>query len=336
MTQKRWSVFFACSSLILAVCLMIAGCAPTSDSGKVSEQGNSPASKKASTQKSVESEKIETKSVEQKNVEQKYVEQKNVEPVSVKLDDVSALGVKIGWNADKTVKSLDLTTGFPEGGYFEADPRLMKVRVIRGKGLISDKLAAQMAKMESLTELLWTDAVLTENVFSVMTNGAKLKKIRLTGLKAPNFAEVLKSLEKLPALEDLDLSGSDLKDTDLAMSGGLSCASHLNQVNFYATGLTDAGVKQLLPLADRLTKLNLDATKITDGCSADLEKFGKLTFLHLGRSEVSDKIIPSLAKLKALKTVHVTRTKITEKGADDLRKALPETEVISVVQENKK
>lgn len=326
MAQNERGVFFACSSLIAVFFLMFAGCAPNSDYGKTSEKESFSGGQKAPAQSSVKSENSEARSAESEKVKM----------VSVKLDDLSALGVKVGWNADKTVKSLDLTAGFPEGGYLEADPRLAKVRVIRGKGLINVKLAEQIAKKESLTEFLWIDAVMTENVFSVMTNMPKLKKVRLTGLKAPNFAEVLKSLEKLPALEDLDLSGSALTNADLATANGLASAVRLNQVNFYATGLTDAGVKELLPLADRLTKLNLDATKITDNCAVSLEKFGKLTFLHLGRSEVTDKLIPSLAKLKALKTVHVTRTKITEKGANDLRKALPEAEVISVVQENKK
>ncbi len=266
------------------------------------------------------------------------IELNKLEPLvldPIKLDSLEGKGVKIGWNADKTVKNLDLSEGFPEGGFFDQDPRLSAIRVVRGKGLIGKKLGDQLAQMPLLTELLWTDAVLEDNIFEPFINSPKLKKIRLTGLKTSKLNEILKSIEKLPALTDLDLSGSCCGNADLTAVKGLSQAIHLDRLNLYSTAVTDAGVKELTPLADHLTWLNLDASKITDACGPDLEKFEKLTFLHLGRSEVSDKIIPSLSKLKSLKTVHVTRTKVTEKGANELRKALPGAEIVSVVKEDK-
>ena len=59
----------------------------------------------------------------------------------------------------------------------------------------------------------------------------------------------------------------------------------------------------------------------------------KLEFLHLGRTAVTDASLATLEQLTTLKTLHISRTKITEEGAEKLKKALPNCEIVYFVDD---
>ena len=222
----------------------------------------------------------------------------------------------VSWKFDDEKGTLEITgTGSFDGFGSEIDQtRLAKIKVVRGSGAISVDGLRVFAETPQLVEFLWLDAMFPEgeaarDAFQALVASApKLKKVRLAGLKLENgkFPEyVLPALAAAPNLQDLDLSGAALATSDLAPFAASGAFPKLAKLTFYQTGVDDQGVETLLPLADRLTWLNLDDTKITPSC------------------------VDSFAKLSKLEKIHVTRSNTTEEGADKLRAALPNCVVVS-------
>ena len=234
--------------------------------------------------------------------------------------------------------TVELKGGVFSGFASDADrEKWRKVKVVRGEGLLLASGLDAFAQLPDLTEFLWLDAQLEksadlENAFNRLARAPKLKKLRLTRLRLeddsfPLFA--LKALSAAPSLVDLDVSGSPVTGAELADVDWTKGYAKLTKLNLYQTQAGDAGVVAILPLADRLTWLNLDDARLTPSCAGNLSRFAELTFLHVGRSALDDSSVNELAKLSKLKKTHVTRTAITESGADRLRAALPECEVVS-------
>ena len=246
------------------------------------------------------------------------------------IAELEKAGVKFAFEKDGKLKSADFSAADGPAAFDDAEKdRWNTLRVLRGKGLLSDTLARQAAECPKLTECLWLETEISPLAFRALAGISTLKKLRLTGLSAESAD--LDLLAGLPELAELDFSDSSLTDDSLK---ALAALPALSRLNLYRNRIGDEGVRNLVPLAEKLVWLNLDATQITDEAGPSLAQFSRLKFLHLGRTAVTDEIIGSLAGLADLETVHVTRTGITEAGAEKLRAALPNTEVISVVQEN--
>ena len=256
-----------------------------------------------------------------------------------KFDELIASGAKI----DKSGKTLDLTAVEKLDGFDGAADaeRWNAVKVVRGKGRLTVRTLAAFAKLPNLTEFLWSDATLAtansddaafQGAFADLSKAPRLKKLRLTGLQTENgkFPTVaLVALAQAPQLADIDVSGSPATSADLAAVDWKTGFAKLTKLNLYQTQVGDAGVDALLPLTDRLTSLNLDDAQIGPDSAAKIAQFTELTFLHVGRSTLDDASIAEFAKLGKLAKIHVTRSKATEAGADALRAALPNCEVVS-------
>lgn len=250
-----------------------------------------------------------------------------------------ALGAKI----DKSGKSLNLTAVEKLDGFNVADDaeRWNAVKVVRGQGRLTAQTLRALAKLPNLTEFLWSNASLAtansddatfQGAFADLSKAPRLKKIRLTALQTENGkfpTAALVALAQTPQLADLDVSGSPLTAADLTAVDWKTGFAKLTKLNFYQTQVGDAGVDALLPLTDRLTSLNLDDAQIGPESAAKIAQFTELTFLHVGRSTLDDASIAEFAKLGKLAKIHVTRSKATEAGADALRAALPNCEVVS-------
>jgi hypothetical protein len=74
---------------------------------------------------------------------------------------------------------------------------------------------------------------------------------------------------------------------------------NLTYVSLYRSKISDSGLAELLPLADKLESLDIRNTKVTDNSIANLTQFHRLSLLRLQDSGISSD------------------------GVDELRKALP-------------
>ncbi|MDO5565175.1 MAG: hypothetical protein Q4G59_00865, partial [Planctomycetia bacterium] len=203
---------------------------------------------------------------------------------------LESCGAKVDLNKDGSVKAVDFSNAklLATSVFSAADlGKLSSARVVRGRGPIFPTVFKACEGMNRLTEFLWTEAAAEAANFKFFSSKGELKKVRLTGLKTDSIAEILKTLGASASLVDLDVSGSTLADTDLAVfaTGGFK---KLTRLNLYQTGTTNHGVESLLPLAGQLVWLNLDATAVTDDGCKNIGKFKSLTFLHLGRTMISD------------------------------------------------
>ncbi|MBR2005767.1 MAG: hypothetical protein IKK39_05645 [Thermoguttaceae bacterium] len=289
--------------------------------------------------------KAET-SVETRRV---YVDEKEPEvapkaetPTPAVLPDFAQL-LALGAKIDQSGKSLDLTAVEKLDGFDVAPDaeRWNAVKVVRGQGRLTVQTLRALAKLPNLTEFLWSNATLAtansddatfQGAFADLSKAPRLKKIRLTALRTENGkfpTAALVALAQTPQLADLDVSGASLTAADLAAVDWKNGFAKLTKLNLYQTKIGDAGVDALLPLTDRLTSLNLDDAQIGPDSAAKIAQFTELTFLHVGRSTLDDASIAQFAKLGKLAKIHVTRSKATEAGADALRAALPNCEVVS-------
>ena len=95
------------------------------------------------------------------------------------------------------------------------------------------------------------------------------------------------------------------------------------------TKITDASLNELAKL-NNLAELGLAGTQITDTGFKKLTKIKKLTHLDLGHTQIMDAGFKKkkLTKLKKLSWLGLKDTKVTKAGVAELKKALPKCKII--------
>ncbi|MDB5338570.1 MAG: inlA 5 [Planctomycetaceae bacterium] len=93
---------------------------------------------------------------------------------------------------------------------------------------------------------------------------------------------------------------------------------NLVDISLHDSGVTDAGLKELLNLSE-LTALDLRGCKqVTDAGIKSLTKLTNLTHLSLNLTDVGDEGIKSLASLTNLQDLDLTYTQVTDAGLQEL------------------
>lgn len=108
-------------------------------------------------------------------------------------------------------------------------------------------------------------------------------------------AKAFAALKDIANLQELNLSGVEVKDSDLANLAGLA----------------------------NLTVLNLSGSTVGDAGLAHLKNLKELRSLNLFGTKITDAGLKHLAGLKSLKTIYLFETKVTDAGVAQLAKALP-------------
>jgi predicted nucleic acid-binding protein len=144
-------------------------------------------------------------------------------------------------------------------------------------------------------------------------------------------------------------TGDRLADSDLTQLVGL--AADLRELYLQSPGITDAGLAHLRGLAKLTTlylggssvtdaglvhlrglvglrTLNLARTAITDAGLAHLRELNGLRKLVLWGTGVTDTGLSYLRTLAGLRELDLERTQVSEAGVEDLRRALPEVEIV--------
>ena len=193
-------------------------------------------------------------------------------------------------------------------------------------------LIDEIAKLPKLQQLFLAETAVTDAGVAALAKNAGFTRLRLAGTDITD--ESLKVIAGMPKLQSLDLS-STTSITSVGVAQLTACKA-LTDLNFYNADLVDGSATAALAEMTWLEKLNLDNIVVSDDDAAKLAPLAEnLTFLHLGGTKITDAAVPTLVKFTKLTTLHVNRTKVTEAGVEELKKALPGCEVITVGGEDK-
>ncbi len=137
----------------------------------------------------------------------------------------------------------------------------------------------------------------------------------------------------LPALFALSLHAADQPAIDPALKAAIDqvnatgaslmpIAADAKSYRFtalnVAKGFSDQGLEVLLPLADKITSLDLARTQITDAGLAKIAGMKNLAELHLENTAISDAGLDHLKGLSALQYLNLYNTKVTDAGLPKL------------------
>ena len=134
-------------------------------------------------------------------------------------------------------------------------------------------------------------------------------------------------------LNQLEISAVNVRSFTDAQAAALPKLS--NQIVWLKLGdtqISDAALMQVAKLKN-LQKLHLEETKVTDAGLKNLKGLTNLEYLNLYGTAVTDAGLDALADLKSLKTVYLWQTKVTEQGIANLKKAIPNLEIIGGISE---
>lgn len=116
------------------------------------------------------------------------------------------------------------------------------------------------------------------------------------------------------------LDRTPVADADLAALGGLE--DRLQRLNLSNTELTDEGLAQLAKFKS-LVQLRVRSRRITDQGLAALVQLPVLKHLHLIDAPITDAGLQHLHGLKSLSSLYLDQTQGTAEGFAQLEKALP-------------
>jgi Leucine-rich repeat (LRR) protein len=124
------------------------------------------------------------------------------------------------------------------------------------------------------------------------------------------------ALAALPALTKLDLSMTRITDRGLLE---LKTAPNITDLNlYYAELVSDQGLA-VLKGWQRLKRLNLRGSKITDSTLQSLNRLTSLEALDIGFAQVTDSGLAQLNALSNLKELSIGGNKLTDAGLQALR-----------------
>jgi hypothetical protein len=162
----------------------------------------------------------------------------------------------------------------------------------------------------------WLDSLLDENsvgeVVSVTLSGTDVNDVDLANLTG------------LTKLEILELDHTQVSDAGLAELSGLTNVDKLFLGN---TSITDDGLVHLTGLT-KLNTLFLSSTKLTDASLVHLAGLTELEWMDLEGTQVTDAGLIQLTGLPKLKWIDLRNTRVTDHGASELKKALPNLDIV--------
>ena len=131
----------------------------------------------------------------------------------------------------------------------------------------------------------------------------------------------------------LEVSAVNARNFNDASANVLSKLS--NQIVWLKLGNTQISDAAMVPIAKlkNLQKLHLEQTNVTDAGLKQLKGLTNLEYLNLYGTAVTDAGLDDLAALKNLKTIYLWQTKVTEQGIANLKKAMPNLEIIGGITE---
>jgi Leucine rich repeat/Leucine Rich repeat len=131
-------------------------------------------------------------------------------------------------------------------------------------------------------------------------------------------------IEGMTSLRSLNLYGTKITDAGMAHLKGLT---GLRTLQLNSTSIGNSGLEHLQGLVN-LDELGLYGTQVTDDGLSYLKKLTHLQKLMLGRTRITDRGLEYLKGLRSLKELSLERTSVTDAGLQELRRALPQVQIV--------
>jgi len=186
---------------------------------------------------------------------------------------------------------------------------------------VTDTGIAALSGIKKLKELDLFQAPISAAGLAVLAESKDMVKLKIRGTKVTS--EGLRMLEGFKKLAELDLGETLIDDAAIDF---ISACESLVDVNLLRTGITAQGIEKLARL--KLKRLNLDDVRgVDNACLKAIGSIDSLEFLHLGKTAISDEGVSALTQLKGLKSLILENTQISPGKIEELRAALPNTEI---------
>jgi Leucine-rich repeat (LRR) protein len=215
---------------------------------------------------------------------------------------------------------------------------------LAGPGVTNDNLKL-VGKLSEVVNLRLCFAAVDDDGIRYLRAMPKLQELDLSYTAVTGKS--LHALASVKTLHTLVLDASSI--TDEGMSGVRSL-TQLRGLWVAETGITDkalghfeglrnlrrlslahtpicGGLERLAKMA-ALVELDVSGTKLKDSGTIGLKSLKNLERLLLRHTEITDGAIPTIGTLRKLKTVCVGDTNITDKGLQELKRLLPDAEII--------
>jgi hypothetical protein len=173
----------------------------------------------------------------------------------------------------------------------------------------------------SLAETAVSDSDL-DHLLSAIESRASLQTLWLAKTRVTDAGLV--HLKRLTWLQDLRLDETRVTDNGLKE---VSAVSSLERLDLCRTQVTDAGLVHLKSMK-KLQRLCLTATPVTDSGMAQIESLKHIDALWIEGTLVTDVGLLRLKGLPNLQLLYVRGTRVTDAGIAELRRALPELQVV--------
>jgi internalin A len=174
---------------------------------------------------------------------------------------------------------------------------------------VTDSTLEFLAGVPSLESLDIGFAQITDVGLDHLATSTNLRELTIGGNKLTDVA--LQMLRQLPQLTYLDVSGFQRTDSGL-----------------WSVSLTDAGLESIATLTE-LRELRLGGTSVSASGLGKLKGLEKLERLSLqGCKRIADDAAGVLSSFSRLRVLDLKDTAITEQGAAEIRKALPECQIL--------
>jgi hypothetical protein len=128
----------------------------------------------------------------------------------------------------------------------------------------------------------------------------------------------------LPHLENLNLANTNITGSGLVHLEGLK---NLRYLSLWNTPVDDVELESIKGLT-KMYALVLDGTNVTDAGLAHIEGLANLEeWLGLANTQITDAGLYHLEGLTKLQSLNVRLTKVTDAGVEELKRALPNTDI---------
>lgn len=220
---------------------------------------------------------------------------------------------------------LDVTSDVLGNVVLEVASRLPKLRSLQlgGMSRIDDNGLEHLRGLSDLTELYLNGTSITDRGLMCLAEMKNLWSLDLSGTTITDGG--LGIIAALPALKLLTIESTPINGV------GLACLKNAERLDVYASRaqLTDDGLSRSLMSLEKLYRLDISKTPISDTGLITVTACRNLEDLRISDTRVTDAILDVLADLPCLESLYVEGTRVTPTALTKLLSRKPGLTVYS-------